>query len=228
MPVSNPTQSATPNPLASYDYSRNSSGIRSSIPASANLNNAARPVEVFHLPDSASASIPADIRAQFHRDEHNRVLFFTAPPYNVPAVPDASKNLGHSLKYRAAKLRERFAAKSQNENAADATVGLKLENGNSNLGTKRKDGPAMTDGQGEEIKRSRLNPLEIWSAQITAGTEEIYKNLYGTEWKTVMDAEGVRLAAVQETERARAAESERREREREEAKKIDLGRWGLF
>ena len=63
--------------------------------------NAPRPIEVWHLPDPANASIPEDIRKQFQCDEHGRVLFFTAPPL---ATEEKTK-LAHTAKYLAYKVK---------------------------------------------------------------------------------------------------------------------------
>ncbi|KAJ5335418.1 Bromodomain [Penicillium brevicompactum] len=75
-------------------------GNRMQVPPAAYNPNAPRPVEVFHLSDVANASIPEDIRRQFHCDDQGRVLFFSAPP--VDYIPPPQK-LSHSLKYLAAK-----------------------------------------------------------------------------------------------------------------------------
>jgi chromatin structure-remodeling complex subunit RSC1/2 len=63
-------------------------------------------VEVYILPDHANASIPADIREQFQRDEQGRVLFFTAPPVNSSRIlQKEGQALGHSARYLALKTK---------------------------------------------------------------------------------------------------------------------------
>lgn len=81
---------------------------------------APQPVEVFVLSDHANLSIPQEVREQFQRDDKGRVLFFTAPPLNVP--PPLSKDgrtLGHSARYLAAKAKS-DAKKAEKRKAAEA------------------------------------------------------------------------------------------------------------
>lgn len=84
---------------------------------------APQPVEVYVLPDHANASIPADVREQFQRDEQGRVLFFTAPPANDPGfVKEDGQALGHSARYLAmrAKRDAQRAAKRKADEAGAA------------------------------------------------------------------------------------------------------------
>lgn len=77
-------------------------------------------MEVFVLSDHANLSIPQEVREQFQRDDKGRVLFFTAPPLNVP--PPLSKDgrtLGHSARYLAAKAKS-DAKKAEKRKAAEA------------------------------------------------------------------------------------------------------------
>jgi chromatin structure-remodeling complex subunit RSC1/2 len=223
-----PHTSQTPNPLAAYDTYRSSVPTPTNraalpIPASPSSNayNPPRPVEVYHLSDGANASIPADIREQFHRDEHGRVLFFTAPPLDVSSVPEATKKkFGHSLKYLAAKAREKRAASDESQAAANSAP-IKDEK------PQLKRGVEGVDERTEEIKRLKVHALEVLGSQIQDGTERIYKEMYGDEWKEVLQAEEVRLRIVQAEEAAKKAEIEKRERIREEQKVIKLGGSGL-
>jgi chromatin structure-remodeling complex subunit RSC1/2 len=172
-------------------------------------------VEVYHLSDTANASIPPDIRAQFHRDEQDHILFFTAPPLDVPRVPGAAKKLGHSIKYLAAKARERASSEAaQNSTAPDAA-----KDSTPDLKRKTPD----KDSRGEEIKRLKSRALEVLGSQIQEGTEKIYKEMYGSEWKEVIQAEEEKLRAVQAEELAKKEMMARNERERGERKRIRLG-----
>ncbi|KAK5003886.1 hypothetical protein LTR39_006304, partial [Cryomyces antarcticus] len=63
------------------------------------------PPEVYTLPDLANATIPQEIREQFHHDEQGRVLFFTAPPLDTVSPVKEGAALGHSVRYLAAKAR---------------------------------------------------------------------------------------------------------------------------
>lgn len=223
MPAASLPQNATPNPLASYNqYSHSSSGIRSAIPATASTTNAynpPRPQEVYRVTDSVNAQIGEDIRRQFHCDDNGNILFFTAPPQDTPLVPERARTLGHSVKYLAAKAREREAAKAA---AAQKDANAILGNG----GIKRKASSEFQDQNDGEIKRQTIE--EHWliklAENINAGTEQIYKNMYGAEWKIVMEAEGQRLTIIQQEQLKKNREMEQRERGREESMKVKIFR----
>jgi hypothetical protein len=86
---------------------------------------APNPVEVWHLPDSANASIPADIRNQFQLDAQGRLLFFTAPPAGSSEPPKAQ--LAHTPGYvawKAKKLKEQFLAKKRRAEEEEAREDL--------------------------------------------------------------------------------------------------------
>lgn len=82
-----------------------------SQPSAANGYRAPPPLEAYTLPDAVDSTIPDEIRERFQRDEHGRIIFFTAPPIHLangqyPAPTDASVGeLSHSLAYRAIKQR---------------------------------------------------------------------------------------------------------------------------
>jgi chromatin structure-remodeling complex subunit RSC1/2 len=217
-----PHSSQTPNPLSTYDSYRTSGAAavhRASIPitssSSANAYNPPRPVEVYHLSDAANASIPPDIRAQFHRDEQDHILFFTAPPLDVPHIPGAAKKLGHSIKYLAAKARERTTSSATLADASSTTAT------DAKLDLKRKT-PDI-DPRAEEIKRLKSRALEVLGSQIQDGTEKIYRDMYGSEWKEMMLAEEERLKALQTEEAVKKEVVARNETERGERKRIRLG-----
>jgi len=218
-----PHTSQTPNPLANYDNYRTSGATtvpRASIPiassSSANAYNPPRPVEVYHLSDNANASIPPDIRAQFHRDEQDHILFFTAPPLDVPRIPGAAKKLGHSIKYLAAKARERAASEAKKDTT---TCPVAATDEKAELKRKTPD----PDARASEIARLKSHALEVLGSQIQEGTEKIYKEMYGPEWRGVMQAEEERLRALQAEEQAKKEVMARNERERRERKRIRLG-----
>ncbi|KAI1365082.1 hypothetical protein F5Y08DRAFT_328220 [Xylaria arbuscula] len=80
----------------------------------ANAYNPPRPVEVYKLDEATNASIPADVREQFLRDEAGNVLFFTQPPLDRVhhGVSKEHADLGHSARYladRARHLQDRAA-----------------------------------------------------------------------------------------------------------------------
>ena len=63
--------------------------------------NAPRPIEVFHLSDSANTSIPASIREKFQHDNQGHVLFFSTPPLNTMTTTpgEEAEKLSHSTRY---------------------------------------------------------------------------------------------------------------------------------
>lgn len=164
-------------------------------PAPAPYNpNAPRPIEVFHLSDTANAAIPASIRAQFHQDDQGRVLFFSTPPLDI--VSGKGANLGHSLKY--------LAAREEREKARRAAA-------NNNNNSKR---PSPGKEQEPDAKRPRIirpSEEEVTTAlaklteQILSDTSALYKTLYGSEGAEEMqrlDAEK-RARGIEEDERKR-------------------------
>lgn len=180
-----------------------------------NAYNPPRPVEVYHLSDVANASIPISIREQFHRDEQGRILFFTAPPLDVSPVPEATKKqLGHSLKYLAAKAREKREKKP--------LVVDDKENGPSKHDIKH-----TVDAQEEVTKRLKLQVTEVLGEQIQAGTESLYRDLYGEDWHTMYEHDQERLKIVQAQEAAKAADMAQRETARRQETVIRLGATGL-
>lgn len=150
-----------------------------------------------------------DIRAQFHRDEYDRVLFFTAPPLDVPFVPLAKKTLGHSVKYLAKKARDAEAAKNSSVNSAAFATNSKT-NTDGSLGMKRKSS-GEADEKEDEMQVLKRRALEVFSKQIDKGTEGLYKRMFGDEWETVMKAEGARLEHMQEAAKLKEESMQRKE-----------------
>ncbi|KAJ5306613.1 hypothetical protein N7508_005628 [Penicillium antarcticum] len=178
-----PMASAQPSP---YNYSG-----RMQAPAAVYNPNAPRPVEVFHLSDAANASIPEDIRHQFHCDDLGRVLFFSAPP--VDYIPASPQTLGHSLKYLATKddhqkkveERKRKLAEEKNEREESA------KRHRANIETALKTRVDALAGKAFETLVSR----------VVSGTDQIYKN----------QADGARAADVRTRERVVLADQVARE-----------------
>lgn len=149
---------------------------------------------MFHLSDTANAAIPASIRAQFHQDDQGRVLFFSTPPLDI--VSGKGANLGHSLKY--------LAAREEREKARRAAA-------NNNNNSKR---PSPGKEQEPDAKRPRIirpSEEEVTTAlaklteQILSDTSALYKTLYGSEGAEEMqrlDAEK-RARGIEEDERKR-------------------------
>ncbi|KAF2679149.1 Bromodomain-containing protein [Lentithecium fluviatile CBS 122367] len=122
LPFATPQSSA---PIPQYATPRQAPAYQQALVHQAPVGyKAPQPVEVYILPDHANASIPADVREQFQRDEQGRVLFFTAPPVNSSSiVKKEGEALGHSARYLALKAKrdaERAAKRKADEaNAAE-------------------------------------------------------------------------------------------------------------
>jgi chromatin structure-remodeling complex subunit RSC1/2 len=129
---------------------------------------------VFHLSDIANAAIPPEARSQFHCDDGGRVLFFSTPPMDM--VSTEKKQLGHSLKYLAAKAAKEEKRKRRQEEESER-MSLDEEDEEEDRTTKR----ARLE---EEIDPSRVHKLvektlAIVANDISAGTDGLYKSLYG-------------------------------------------------
>ncbi|ELR08339.1 hypothetical protein VC83_04650 [Pseudogymnoascus destructans] len=212
----------TPNPLANYD-----SGYARSVPqprnyaappagSHANAYNPPRSVEVYHLSDVANASIPQDIRSQFHRDENDRVLFFTAPPLDVPRVPAKARVLGHSLKYLAAKLKDTDALAEARKERDKKLAEMSSE--------KRKRDDEEFAKREEEVEQAKIRALQAFNRDMEEGTLRIYERIFGADGKAVMEEERLTLEKVHAKQKLKNEESAKREREYEESQKARIYR----
>jgi chromatin structure-remodeling complex subunit RSC1/2 len=152
----------------------------------------------------------------FHRDEHDRVLFFTAPPLDIPTIPSSTKLRGHNIKYLAKKARDetelaekRKLREEENINKAVVSQKRKLEE---------------DEARAENIKRLKEDALAILTKQMDSGTEVIYKRMYGDDGKKVMQAEDERLAVVQQEVEAQREREAKLDRENEARNVIPLKR----
>ncbi|EED14141.1 RSC complex subunit (RSC1), putative [Talaromyces stipitatus ATCC 10500] len=135
--------------------------------------NAPRPVEVFHLSDTANAAIPTEVRSQFHCDDHGRVLFFSTPPMDIVASTSTKKPLGHSLKYLAAKAakeekRKRRLEEEQQQQPVTKQARITLVPEKETLDPSR-------------LKNLISKTVSLLTQNITTGTEELYNSLYGNK-----------------------------------------------
>ncbi|PWY65960.1 RSC complex subunit [Aspergillus sclerotioniger CBS 115572] len=144
-------------------------GSRLPVPPLGMYNpNAPRPIEVFHLSDSANATIPEDIREQFHCDNQGRVLFFFSPPLDV--IPSVQQKLGHSLKYLAAKEERRKLVEAKKRKENHEQVGREVS-----VKRQRPDEePALT----AYMDTLTAKAMEALASQITDGTDKFYEILY--------------------------------------------------
>jgi chromatin structure-remodeling complex subunit RSC1/2 len=184
------------------------------------------PVEVWHLPDAANASIPADIRAQFQTDAQGRVLFFTAPPV-APSEAEEKRKLAHSpsyLAFRARQMRERAerAEKRLAEEEVAATVGAEQS------GTQPKRARTEDLSSVGELGDKAISFINSMLADTTISQ---LKMLYGDQWEKAVN---VQMRIVTEAQqkvgtKLREQESEGAEKSKQAAETAKIhGLTGLF
>ncbi|KAK5132972.1 hypothetical protein LTR08_008335 [Meristemomyces frigidus] len=120
------------------------------------------PIEVYVLPDQANLSIPAEVREQYQRDEHGRVLFFTAPPVATEEVVTGTR--GHSIRFLAERARRKdgLARKRKERELRVQMEGRVAVEG-------RVEAEAQMAGEVERLKRRALGSLEGQLEALTAG-----------------------------------------------------------
>jgi chromatin structure-remodeling complex subunit RSC1/2 len=165
---------------------------------------APQPVEVYILPDHANASIPADIREQFQRDEQGRVLFFTAPPVNSSRiVPKEGQALGHSARYLALKAKR------------DAQRAAKRKSDEANA-TEREEAAKKARAEAEQtlkkdVAQLRVKAMHALGEQLSLTTmEDLQKLIGGPADADVLAKSLDRLVKVQESTMSRNQERELR------------------
>ncbi|TVY81945.1 Chromatin structure-remodeling complex subunit RSC1 [Lachnellula suecica] len=193
------TPSQHSNSLAAYNLYQSSGAsapVRTVAPAQAahtsstNQYNPPRAVEVYTLADQANAAIPAEIRSQFHTDEYGKVIFFTAPPLDANPIPKEAQHLGHSLRYLADKARNKNADE-QKRKAREAELEVEATER-----VKRMKGTA--EGKQKWLFDQKLKALETWESKMENSTDDLYKGLYGDNWKEKRESDLVKLATAQE------------------------------
>lgn len=154
-----------------------------------NAYNPPRTVEVYMLPDSANASIPADVRSQFHCDDLGRVLFFTSPPLDANPIPEEAQSLGHSLRYLADKARQ----KGENDKKRTMQV-AELE---MVAEEKLKRLKTVNENKQNWLVGQKLSHVQNWSEELAKGTDDLYQKMYGDGWKEMRDADTHKLVLQQ-------------------------------
>lgn len=185
------------------------------------ISNPPRPVEVYHLGDSANAAIPENIREQFHRDEQGHVLFFITPPLDVlpPAKPGSA--IGHTARYLAKRLRLQIARREKRKAEGLPEIDEDSENKKPRLG-------AADPFVLARVEQMRDRALDISMARIQQGTVALYKDIYGEMWEQGMEYEHEKLVAEQGDRKLRNIEWEESKRRREEKEKVSLKGTGLY
>lgn len=214
------------NPLANYGHYQGSSNPSrpsvqpsTSYSSTSNAYNPPRPVEVYTLDDRANASIPYDIREQFHHDEYGKVIFFTAPPLDVDPIPEEKHTLGHSLRYLADKARN----KEEDEKKRKARA-AELET----VATERlKRIKSSNETRKDWIFDQKSSALRNWCEDMDRGTDELYKQMHGEKWKEMRELDMYKLVAQQEEafKRQKDAEKFRNRRKGEADAKIAGFKW---
>jgi len=188
-----------PRPVMQPSTSHNSSN---------NAYNPPRQIEVYTLADQANASIPPEIREQFHHDEFGRVIFFTAPPLVANPLVEEQQDLGHSLKYLADKARNKEA----DDNKRKARENDLEQMANDRLKRMKVD----ADGKRTGITQLKLKAMVDWCDEMDNGTDQIFKNLYGEDWQEAKKLKLEEIAVAQEeaTARSQQYKTDREERRR--------------
>ena len=200
-------------------YPQSTSVHRSTTAAAAGYN-APRPSEVYHLPESANAAIPLDIREQFQRDDKGNILFFTTPPIDVLPPVNEGSAVGHTAKYLANKIRRKMALKEQRKAAGlpeieEAPV------------TKKVKITSIAPAQ-QTVEDLRDKGLKLLINQMNQGTEQIYRDIYGLQWEEGMKYEQEKLMIAQDEAGSRREELEASERRRTEQDRLLLEDKGLY
>lgn len=172
-----------------------------------------RPSEVYHLSDLANASIPADIRKEFQRDDQGHVLFFTTPPLDVLPPAKRGTPIGHTAAYLAAKIRRRLGLK---QGQLPDVASLSESSQEPALKKLKHSHHTETSTFTEQVTQTRNKALEIMIAQLDQGTEAIYKDLYGEHWATGMKHEKEKLAVAQRERQQQNTDLEEAARKRKE------------
>lgn len=173
---------AVPSTYGSYQANR--VPVPAAAAAAAYNPNAPRSIEVFHLSDTANATIPADIREQFHCDSKGRVLFFSAPPRDTTGP--SSNKLGHSLKYLAAKEeRRRKIERKRSHDDTDNTQAAKQARITPDTTSEDTDTTALA----ARVQTLTTRAVEIMTDNMVSGTDQIYEALYGEQATAVRDAD---------------------------------------
>ncbi|KAK0101512.1 hypothetical protein ONS95_006679 [Cadophora gregata] len=214
-----------PNPLATYNhYQGSSTAARPAVPVSSlhtahAIYHPPRPIEVYTLPEMAHNAIPADIRAQFHHDEYGRIIFYTTPPLDVNPIPQEKQDLGHSLRYLADKARR----KEEDDKKRKARAACLEITAGENL----KKIKTSAEERGSSIFSRKLEALNKWNRDMERGTDDMYRQLYGDNWKEARDIDIANLAVQQEQTFGKEQELDliRKKREGNKEVKIEGFKW---
>ncbi|KAL9114165.1 MAG: hypothetical protein Q9227_001937 [Pyrenula ochraceoflavens] len=156
--------------------------------------NAPRSHEAFVLPDTANASIPPNIRAQFQQDDQGRILFFTTPPLDILPPTKPGQALGHTPSYLVAQdkreqaisedRKRKFLEKARAAEERDRTKRARVAAAAS-YASHAANGEAEQEEEGEEgdiasqLEALKSKALQVLVSQIQRGTQDFYEAEYG-------------------------------------------------
>ncbi|KAI9723736.1 MAG: hypothetical protein M1812_001036 [Candelaria pacifica] len=236
-------------PQSTYGYQQSASRVTAS--AGKSYNPPKHP-EVYHLSNSANASIPEDIQEQFHRDEHGRVLFYTTPPLVTEAsIPRRNPAFGHTVKYLAEKARRGELVNDKGEPLRHSARYIEEKAKRAGVQNKKRKHDELAPVEDDSVfLKPRLTPAEIiadpdaamtriftrfgeigtgrWNKELQHANEMLYKQDRGENWEAYFkhDQERYRLLQLQEYEKQDQIAENRKKRE--ERKKISLKSTGPF
>jgi chromatin structure-remodeling complex subunit RSC1/2 len=170
-------------------------------------------VEVFHLTDNANLAIPEDVRKQYQRDEHGRVLFFTTPPLDVLPPVKKGAAMAHTTRYLAEKLRKAGALK---EATAQKEMARRREEAESR---KRKHEEETV--QAKTVQELMDESLMVLIEQMEHATDMAWKSIYGDKWEEGKKFEMERLAARQAEHLEKVRLLSENARKRQEAERLE-------
>jgi chromatin structure-remodeling complex subunit RSC1/2 len=129
-------------------------------------------------------------------------------------VPEQTQSLGHSLRYLADKARnkeedEKKRKAREAELEAEAIAKMKR---------------IKTEGQGKQqwIYDNKVKTMLKWCEDMDKGTDELYKQMHGGDWKEIRELDLCKLAVKQEEAHEEQKELGRFWKEREEAKQVRI------
>ena len=173
-----------------------------------------RQTEVWHLPENANLAIPEDIRNQFQQDAQGHVLFWTAPPMETMAAVKPGSAIGHTARYLADRIRAKKAAKEKRK-----AEGLpEIEADESRRAAKKLCNGTAQEVDPQQIEDLKIKALQTWTHQMQAGTDNIYKQLYGQHWEEGKKYELEKLGRIQ-------ADHERQQIKQEAASTQRMSSW---
>ncbi|KAH0558393.1 hypothetical protein GP486_004946, partial [Trichoglossum hirsutum] len=211
-----PSQYTTPH----HNYGYYQPTVSRTGVSTANAYNPPRPIEVYQLSDTANHSIPEDIREKFHRDEHGRILFFTAPPLDPLPPVKVGDAVGHSVRYLARKQKHIEAMKLKRKHDREAYE--------AQAEMRKRAKKEEEDELAAQLSQLSERAVSMLEQQLVDGTLRMYRRLYGEKWKEGMKLELDALEKAQDRESARLTEIERAGRKRKEKEFVPLKGPGVF